>query len=257
MVDERDDPFDLVYGQLRMMEHVRSLIPWPARLQDFIQPMWTWAAGGCHPNRDTERTVEQAGFRMEPGGRQAKGTNRRFAARIARGLALVLASVLTATATTPALARDPFADLDLIRPRQSTSAPDFTVPRLGSGSLSLRELRGHLVFLNFWATWCPPCKEEMPSMERLYRRHKDHGFTIVAISIDGGDAGPVAAFVKKLGLTFPIGLDPRLEVANRYTVRALPSSFLIDRNGATVAVAMGPRDWDGVAAHAVVESLLK
>ena len=94
-------------------------------------------------------------------------------------------------------------------------------------------------------------------MERLYKRYRDRGFTIVAISIDSGDRQAVATFVKKLGLTFPIGLDPKLEVANRYTVRALPSSFLIDRRGNTVAVALGPRDWDGGAAHAVVESLLK
>ncbi len=70
--------------QLRMLEHVRSRIPWRARLEDTIQPLWTWAAGGCHPNRDTEAAVERAGFRIEPEGRLAKGTNRRFGARIAR-----------------------------------------------------------------------------------------------------------------------------------------------------------------------------
>ncbi len=156
-----------------------------------------------------------------------------------------------------AQAADPFADLDLIRPPHLAAAPDFTVPRLGSGSVALKELRGTVVFLNFWATWCTPCKEEMPSMERLYRRHKDRGFTIVAISIDAAGAERVASFVKQLGLTFPIGLDPSLEVANRYTVRALPSSFLIDRMGNTAAIAIGPRDWDRTAAHAVVEMLLR
>lgn len=171
-------------------------------------------------------------------------------------VSFVLASAARALMAPPAPARDVFADLDLIRPRQPSPAPEFTVPRLGSGSLSLKELRGQLVFLNFWATWCPPCKEEMPSMERLYQRYKDRRFTIVAISIDSGASDGVASFVRKLGLTFPIGLDPKLEVANRYTVRALPSSFLIDRTGNTVAVALGPRDWDGNAARAVVEGLL-
>jgi ubiquinone/menaquinone biosynthesis C-methylase UbiE len=70
-------------GELRMLEHVRSRIPWRARLQDLIQPIWTWAAGGCHPNRETERTVEAAGFRILTEGRRAKGTNRLFAARLA------------------------------------------------------------------------------------------------------------------------------------------------------------------------------
>ena len=172
-------------------------------------------------------------------------------------LSVLLASALVAVHVSVALAGDPFADLDLIRPRQATPAPDFTVPQLGSGSVTLKDLRASVVFLNFWATWCPPCKQEMPSMERLYRRHKDQGFTILAISIDANGVDRVATFVNKLGLTFPIGLDSKLEVANRYTVRALPSSFLVDKNGKIVAVALGPRDWDRTAAHAIVESLLE
>lgn len=199
--------------------------------------------------------LEHSGFQTESDGRRAKRSHRHFAAR--RALVAVLTTVLTALVAPAAFAGDPFADLDVIRPRQTRPAPDFTVPRLGSGSLTLKELRGTVVFLNFWATWCPPCKAEMPSMERLYRRHKGQGFTIVALSIDTDGVEHVARFVKSLGLTFPIGLDPKSEVANRYTVRALPSSILIDRNGNTVAVALGPRDWDGPAAHAIVERLLK
>lgn len=72
-------------GQLRMLEHVRSLVPWRARLQDRIQPAWTWAAGGCHPNRDTEATVERAGFQIEPEGRRTRGNNRLFSARAGGG----------------------------------------------------------------------------------------------------------------------------------------------------------------------------
>lgn len=94
-------------------------------------------------------------------------------------------------------------------------------------------------------------------MERLYQRYKGRAFTIVAISIDHGASEGVARFVNRLGVTFPIGLDPKLEVASRYTVRALPSSFLIDQSGRTVAAALGPRDWDAAASHAVVEHLLK
>jgi ubiquinone/menaquinone biosynthesis C-methylase UbiE len=73
------------HGELRMLEHVRSRVPWRARLQDVIQPIWTWAAGGCHPNRDTERAAEAAGFRIEPRGRRARGTNRLFAASVGSG----------------------------------------------------------------------------------------------------------------------------------------------------------------------------
>jgi len=169
----------------------------------------------------------------------------------------VILLALGVAPTASVSAADPFAELDLIRPSRPTAAPEFTVPGLTGSPIALRDLRGQVVFLNFWATWCPPCKQEMPSMERLYRRYKDRGFTVLAVSIDTADAATVARFAKKLSLTFPIGLDPKMEVANRYTVRALPSSFLLDRNGTTVAVAMGPREWDGTAARAVIESLLK
>ena len=74
------------HGELRMLEHIRSRIPWRARVQDLIQPVWTWVAGGCHPNRDTEGAVEAAGFRIEPRGRRTEGTNRLFAARERSGL---------------------------------------------------------------------------------------------------------------------------------------------------------------------------
>ncbi len=160
-------------------------------------------------------------------------------------------------APAPVSAADPFAELDLIRPSWPTAAPEFTVPGLTAGGIALRDLRGKVVFLNFWATWCPPCKREMPSIERLYRRYKDRGFTVLAVSIDTAAPATVARFAKNLSLTFPIGLDPKMDVANRYTVRALPSSFVLDRNGTMVAVAMGPREWDGPPARALIESLLK
>ena len=175
----------------------------------------------------------------------------------ARGI--VIGGLLVAWWSLPAdgAGDDPFQALSLIRPAPSSSAPDFIVPGLAGPALRLSDFKDQVVFLNFWATWCPPCKEEMPSMERLYRRYKDKGFTILAVSIDAGGPAPVAAFVKKFGLTFPIGLDPKLSVANQYTVRGLPATFLIDRKGAVAAVAIGPRDWDGKTAHAVIETLLK
>jgi peroxiredoxin len=178
-----------------------------------------------------------------------------------RGLApLIFAVLVIAAALTSApggAAADPFQELSLIRPPKPTRAPDFSVPNLAGGTMTLQEHRGSVVFLNFWATWCAPCKEEMPAMERLYRRFKGRGFTILAISLDSGNVGKVSAFVKALDLTFPIGLDLKLEAANRYSIRGLPGSFLIDRSGGIVALAIGPREWDSRPAYAVVEDLLK
>lgn len=171
----------------------------------------------------------------------------------------VVAATLVLVTAGPAAAGggDPYRDLNLIRPPRGKAAPDFTVSGLTSQPITLSGLRGQVVFLNFWATWCPPCREEMPSMERLYRRFTARGFTILGVSIDAGGSEVVARFVKEFGLTFLIGLDPKLEVANQYRMRALPTTVLIDRRGQIAGLAFGPRDWDSAAAHAVIEALVR
>jgi peroxiredoxin len=151
---------------------------------------------------------------------------------------------------------DAFRELDLIRPSRQKLADDFTVTMVDGSSFRLSEHRGKTVLLNFWATWCPPCREEMPALERLYRQHKDHGLVLVAVSIDT-DTKVVPPYVQASKLTFPIGLDPKADVANKYGVRALPSSFVIDRQGTMAGLALGPRVWDNAASHALVEALTR
>jgi peroxiredoxin len=147
-------------------------------------------------------------------------------------------------------------ELDLIRPARAKLAEDFALPMPGGGMFKLSEHRGTVVMVNFWATWCPPCLEEMPAMERLYRQQKDAGFTLVAVSVDG-DPKLVGPFVAKHKFTFPIALDAKMDLANSYTVRALPSSFVIARDGNLAALAIGPRHWDSDAAHSLIEGLAK
>lgn len=146
-------------------------------------------------------------------------------------------------------------ELDLIRPSRPKRAEDFTVALVRGETLKLREQRGKAVMVNFWATWCPPCREEMPAMERLYRRHQKRGFVLLAVSVDT-DASLVTPFLEQHKLTFPVALDAKMDLANTYGVRALPASFLIDRDGYLAALALGPRAWDNRAAHALVEGLL-
>jgi peroxiredoxin len=146
-------------------------------------------------------------------------------------------------------------ELDLIRPSREKLAEDFTVNTSDGRTFRLRDHRGKIVFLNFWATWCAPCKEEMPSMERLYREHKDRGLVVVAVSVDA-DPAVVRPFLTEHRLSFAAGVDPKMEVASRYGVRALPSSFLVDREGRMMAFALGPRTWDTAAAHSLVEGLI-
>ena len=91
-------------------------------------------------------------------------------------------------------------------------------------------------------------------MERLYRQHKDHGLVLVAVSLDA-DPALVPPYLKASKLTFPVALDPKAEAANKYGVRALPSSFVVDRQGTMTALALGPRVWDNDASHSLVEAL--
>jgi peroxiredoxin len=150
---------------------------------------------------------------------------------------------------------DAMKELDLIRPSRQTFAEDFTLPLVGGKDFRLADRRGKVVMINFWATWCLPCLEEMPAMERLWQHHRDQNFVLVAVSMD---ANPklVKPFVDRHGLTFPIALDPKLDLGNAYGVRALPSSFIVDRDGYVAALALGPRPWDTDASHSLVEGLV-
>jgi len=176
--------------------------------------------------------------------------------------ALALAGLLAAAApaATPAPAGprtsvdEAMKTLELIRPARGKLAEDFTLPLLDGQSFRLAEQRGRPVFVNFWATWCPPCLEEMPAMERLWRQHRERGLVMVAVSLDV-DRRVVVPFVAKHGFTFPVAHDPKFTVANAYGVRALPATVLVDREGRLSALALGPRAWDSNAAHALIGAL--
>jgi peroxiredoxin len=127
---------------------------------------------------------------------------------------------------------------------------------LSGPSIRLTDYRGRVVLLNFWATWCPACQSEMPAMERLYQAFKDRGFALLAISIDADGRSAVEPFVRERMFTYPIGLDPKMAIADRYGVRALPTTVVVDRKGNLVARAVGPREWDAPEAHALVQFLL-
>jgi cytochrome c biogenesis protein CcmG/thiol:disulfide interchange protein DsbE len=147
-------------------------------------------------------------------------------------------------------------ELDLVKPSRVRGAEDFALPALGGGSFRLSEQRGKIVLVNFWATWCPPCLEEMPAMERLFRKHKDAGFVLVAVSVDA-DPQKVVPFATAHKLTFPIVFDTKMAVAEKYGVRALPSSFILGRDGDLAALALGPRHWDSNPSHRLIEAMAR
>ena len=150
----------------------------------------------------------------------------------------------------------PPAELRLASFDPPPPAPAFSLPRLAGGESALADFSGHYVLLNFWATWCPPCVKEMPSMARLAQRFGPQRFTVLAVSLDTVDSATVAAFVRRLELPFPILLDPTSRVADVYGANALPASFLLDPQGRVIAAAKGERDWFSPQAQDYLERLL-
>lgn len=138
---------------------------------------------------------------------------------------------------------------------RGSAAPDFELLRLSGESLVLTELRGQVVLVNFWATWCKPCEDEMPAMERLYRALHPDGFELLAISVDE-DETVVARFRDEMGISFPILLDPTRAVSSRYQAFRFPESFLIGRDGFVVERYVGPKEWGTPAYVARVRRLL-
>ncbi len=140
--------------------------------------------------------------------------------------------------------------------RASFPAPDFSLTDLHGRSHRLSNYRGKVVFLNLWATWCPPCREEMPSMEHLYRRLQSESFVMLAVSQDEDPAGSVRPFVEQLRLSFPILLDPDGKVPPKYGVTGYPETFVIDRSGSVIDHVIGPRKWDSETSYRYFSDLL-
>ena len=116
---------------------------------------------------------------------------------------------------------------------------DFMLTELGGKTWTLRELRGKVVVLNFWATWCPPCRKEMPDLESLYQQFKEQGLVILAISDE--DAGKVRPFIAQQKVTYPILLDPGRKVNELFQIEGIPKTFVYDRNGKLVAQSIDMR----------------
>lgn len=122
-------------------------------------------------------------------------------------------------------------------------APNFCLEDLKGKKVELKHFKGKVVFLNFWATWCGPCKEEMPSTEALYTQFKEKNFVFLSISVDYAGLEPVKEFIEKQRYTFPVLIDPKGETLDLFDVKGIPTTFLIDKKGLMIGKAIGPRDW--------------
>ena len=125
-------------------------------------------------------------------------------------------------------------------PRQGFLAPDFTLETLSGETVTLSSLRGQAVLVNLWATWCPPCRAEMPAIQKMYIEYKDRGFVVLGVDMTYQDtAANVPTFVQENQLTFPILMDTTGQMAQQYELRSLPTSFFIDREGVIQEVVVG------------------
>jgi len=122
-------------------------------------------------------------------------------------------------------------------------APDFSLKDLNGNKVGIKQFKGKIIFLNFWATWCNPCKEEMPGLEVLHQQFKEKNFVLLAVSVDYEGIKPIQEFINKHQYTFPVLLDPKCEVLDLFEVKEIPTAFLVDKKGRMIAKAIGPRDW--------------
>ena len=151
---------------------------------------------------------------------------------------------------------DSFAKMGVVSPKNEKIAPNFILETVTGEKISLKDFKGKAVLLNFWATWCEPCKKELPSMQRIYEELSSEGVEVVAISIDRNKKERVKQYIKNHNLTFPILLDPGQKVRKDYFILGLPTSYLIGIDGKLKGFISGAREWDSNASKEMFSTLM-
>jgi peroxiredoxin len=150
---------------------------------------------------------------------------------------------------------DDLSAIGFVTPTRSIKAPDVTLDSLGGGTLSLLSLRGKVVFLNFWGTWCQYCRREMPSIQRMYDILKSDGFTVLAVSVNDSPEA-VKTFISRNNYTFPVALDSQYTATQTYGIRGFPTTYIIDKQGTLIGKLVGSLDWDAPEVLAVFRKLI-
>ncbi len=149
-----------------------------------------------------------------------------------------------------------YEDMGVLKLPRRTDPIEIRLKDLNGNLVSLSDFRGRIVFLNFWTTWCPTCRIEMPSMEKLHQKFKGQDFAMVTVNIQES-VSQVKQFFKMFNLTFTALLDTTGEVATGFSIRSIPTTFILDKEGRTIGTILGPREWDSKKAVALFEHLTK
>jgi len=171
------------------------------------------------------------------------------------GWGVAVLAVLEAPAIGAPVTPELLEALELSPYAPATNPPDFSGRTLGGKIVALSGLRGRVVILNFWASWCVECRPEMSIFEQLHREFARRGLVVLGVNAREGSKA-VRRYASELSLTFPLVLDPDGEIGARYGVIGMPTTFLIGRDGRAVALAVGPREWRSAKARAILDSLL-
>ena len=163
---------------------------------------------------------------------------------------------MTLAVTLPSLAHDPFASLKMSRLPAGSMAMPFELTSLEGKVIRLSDLAGKVVLVNFWATWCGPCKEEMPSLARLQRQLDPKKFILLTVTTDLQRQG-IAQFLSHAGVTLPVLFDEDQEVSRSFMVRGLPTTVVVGRDGTLLGRAVGPRVWDSPEAVAMIRQAME
>jgi len=171
------------------------------------------------------------------------------------GFLIAIVTILGAPRENLAAAPDMLGKLNLSTYPRATKPPEFNGSTIDGRTVSLASLSSKIIVLNFWATWCQECRTEMPMFQRLHREFASQGLSVIGINARE-ETPAIQKYAKELGLNFPLVLDAKGEINAAYGVIGLPATFLIGRDGRAVARAVGPREWSGEQALAIIRALL-
>ena len=174
-----------------------------------------------------------------------------------RSLCVILILLVSFSFTAEGGEDDLFSKIRINPIKGNKKSPDFSLTDLNGKEVEIKQFKGKVIFLNFWATWCGPCKEEMPGLEVLHQQFREKNFVLLTISVDYEGIKPVQEFINKHQYTFPVLLDPQGETLDLFEVKGIPTTFLIDKKGKMVGKAIGPRDWKSAEIVSLINLLIE